>query len=340
MLLVGSPIAIATSRGAYADAVIAAGPVAYWRLGETSGTTAADSSGNGRAGTYIGGVTLGQAGALSDGNKAASFDGVDDVVDVTNAAVRLAGELTVEAWINPAIVNTGSDSTIARCGIGSDLMWWLALRADGALQSGHYDGAAFQIVATAGGVITTGQWRHVVVTRAADGKTYKFYVDGALVSSSATTTTPVAAGAQTTQIGKSATQQFNGALDEVAIYARALTAAEIADHYALRTSPVVAGGTAQITTSVAHGLRTNDHIYITGHLGDSPDLDGERVMTAIDATTLSVPVILTHGGSGGTLQLIATGADLTIADALLTTCTVSDAVLTDVTASDARLVTV
>ena len=57
----------------YGDAVLADNPVGYWRLDETTGTTAADSKGT-RPGTYANGVTLGQAGALPDtvDNRAAS----------------------------------------------------------------------------------------------------------------------------------------------------------------------------------------------------------------------------------------------------------------------------
>src|SRR6266849_10213854 len=51
----------------YAQVVLADAPVAYWRLGETTGATAVDSAGTNPA-TVFGGVTLGQAGALADGN--------------------------------------------------------------------------------------------------------------------------------------------------------------------------------------------------------------------------------------------------------------------------------
>ena len=66
----------------YKDAVLADGPAGYWRLGETSGTTAVEGM-RGDHGTYTNGPTLNQAGALNgDTDPSVSFDGVDDYVDV------------------------------------------------------------------------------------------------------------------------------------------------------------------------------------------------------------------------------------------------------------------
>ena len=54
-------IAPATS---YVSVIGSDAPAGYWRLGEASGTTLTDSSGHANNGTYLGGVTLGQPGAL------------------------------------------------------------------------------------------------------------------------------------------------------------------------------------------------------------------------------------------------------------------------------------
>ncbi len=63
------------------------GPAGYWRLDETSGTTAADSAGS-NPGTYQGGVTLGATGLLtSESDKAASFSGSQTVRGDVDAAV-------------------------------------------------------------------------------------------------------------------------------------------------------------------------------------------------------------------------------------------------------------
>jgi hypothetical protein len=60
----------------YVDEVLADSPLAYWRLGEPSGATAADSSGNGHDGTYEGSPTLGVSGSVAgDADTAATFDG-------------------------------------------------------------------------------------------------------------------------------------------------------------------------------------------------------------------------------------------------------------------------
>jgi hypothetical protein len=58
---------------AYQTAVLANNPSAYYRLGETSGTVAADSSGNSHAGTYVNNPILGVPGAGVASDTAASF---------------------------------------------------------------------------------------------------------------------------------------------------------------------------------------------------------------------------------------------------------------------------
>lgn len=65
----------------YSDAVLALSPLVYFRLGETSGTTAVDSSGNGHNGTYHGSPTFGQPSAVADSDGAVLFDGVDDYME-------------------------------------------------------------------------------------------------------------------------------------------------------------------------------------------------------------------------------------------------------------------
>lgn len=91
----------------YRDAVLADAPVGYWRLGETSGP-AADESSSAVAGTYQGGVVRGVAGALSgDPDAAARFDGVDDLVSMGDPPSGVldfgTGDFTAEAWIKTTV---------------------------------------------------------------------------------------------------------------------------------------------------------------------------------------------------------------------------------------------
>ena len=84
---VSDPVTItATSSGGgtgYSQTVLADSPRAYWRLGEASGTSAADASGNGRTGSYVASPTLGVPGALTgDSNTAVGFNGSSQYVNV------------------------------------------------------------------------------------------------------------------------------------------------------------------------------------------------------------------------------------------------------------------
>jgi PKD repeat protein len=83
----------------YGDAVLdTTGLVGYWRMGEATGPTFADSKGTNHA-TAFGGTTFGVPGAITgDPDKAGRFDGVDDYA---KANVNLAGTsaTTVEFWL-------------------------------------------------------------------------------------------------------------------------------------------------------------------------------------------------------------------------------------------------
>ena len=91
---------------AYRDVILSDNPLAYWRMGDASGTTVSDSSGNDRTGTYRPtsggswtGGTLAANGALTvDTDGAAAFNGTSGYVKVNNFTPPTAA-MTVEAWV-------------------------------------------------------------------------------------------------------------------------------------------------------------------------------------------------------------------------------------------------
>ena len=92
----------------YSASVLADSPLSYWRLGEASGTTAADSSGANRTGSYLNTPTLGVPGALAgDTNTPVGFNGTNEYVHVPFAAALNPASFTVEAW---AYVTGGQDT--------------------------------------------------------------------------------------------------------------------------------------------------------------------------------------------------------------------------------------
>ena len=215
-----------TAAATYLSTVLADQPIAYWRLGEASGTTAADASGHNISGTYSGGVTLGQPGALSsDPNTAALFNGSTGVVNIADsAATRLNGAFTIEFWgkqktfVNswPGLMMKGASATA-----NGYLIWY---SSNGAL---HFKRNNVDI-ATPTGVFTSAAWHHYDVSY--DGTTLSWYVDGKPVASRAVTF-PANAGTAPLQLGRG-DQYGNEYLDEVALYATALTATRVSAHYA------------------------------------------------------------------------------------------------------------
>src|SRR5690242_13514517 len=85
---------------AFAQDVLADNPVGYWRFGESSGPAAADSSPHANAGTYHGGITLGQQlRPLLGGDTAALFDGATGIVTITNTPELNPPSITMEAIV-------------------------------------------------------------------------------------------------------------------------------------------------------------------------------------------------------------------------------------------------
>ena len=92
----------------YADLVLSDNPIGYWQLGESSGTTAIDASGNGGNGAYVGPVTLGQAGLVAGTDTAMRTNTTTGgyVVGPVLTGTALTG---VEAWFQTDSVSTHRD---------------------------------------------------------------------------------------------------------------------------------------------------------------------------------------------------------------------------------------
>jgi hypothetical protein len=69
------------------------------------------------------------------------------------------------------------------------------------------------------------------------------------------------------------------------------------------TSSSIANPTV-ITTGSAHGLTTGDTVVISGHTGSTPSINGTHIATVTGASTFTIPVNVTVGGTGGTTNIV------------------------------------
>jgi RHS repeat-associated protein len=235
----------ADSPAYYFDAVTASPDLlGYWPLDETSGTTASDVTSSPANGTYSGGVTLGQAGALqASSDDAPVFNGSTGSVSTSGAAkLQPTSSLTLEAWFKTSTSGVFQGIMFAGQGGGAQLQL---------NSSGQLYGAVNSVAVQSSASFNNGAWHYVALTW--NGSVESLYVDGALAAPAsgytnpkATTTSPTYAG-QGVVIGRYWASQwfFHGSIDEPALYGSnsnssgALSAGVVANHYATGTTGLV-----------------------------------------------------------------------------------------------------
>jgi hypothetical protein len=253
--------------GYYRDTILADAPLAYYRLND-SGASATDLSGNGRHGSYLGGVAQGMAGALSsEPDKAARFDGVDDQITVADDAGFRPTRVSIEAWIRPDVGNDSDRGIVMKTSTSGWTDGYGLAVDDGKLSFFVNNHQSNNIQAA----IPAERWSHVVGTY--DGAALRLYVNGELVATKAFTAA-IVHSAQPLLIGSEPIgREWKGALDEVAVYGQALTAERIREHYERR-----AFGSVTIDVVAADGTTAHTATVETFN-------DGEFLWTVPDSLT-------------------------------------------------------
>ncbi|MDJ0356117.1 PKD domain-containing protein [Paenarthrobacter sp. PH39-S1] len=253
----------------YGAAVYGDSPTFYYRLGESTGSTANDAGVSASPGTYSGTVTQGVAGALPGvADTAATFDGSSGLVS-SRKSYDNPSTYSLELWFNTTTTRGGKligfgDQATAQ---SNNYDRHVYMQDDGKLVFGTWTGT--------GNVITTpsayndGKWHQMVATQSGAGMV--LYVDGVQ------TGTNPQKGAQAYtgywRIGGdttwgSSSPYFAGTLDEAAVYPAALTSGQVAKHYQLGTSAPVANQ----PPSAAFTAAVQDlHVAVDGSGSADPD---------------------------------------------------------------------
>lgn len=205
------------------------GLVHYYRLDETTGTTATDSTGTAH-GTYSGSPALGATDTLdADVGTAVSFDKVDDYANLTGLAVNTtAGAYnTVEFWM----YWDGTENVMAFGTSGYSLY---LINGSFGFNTGVSD-----VWGTSSAGMTN-RWVHVAAEfYNGAGTSSRLWIDGVEHTLSsryggASTSRTLGMAARIGTCGGCSNWYFGGKLDEVAVYNRALTSTEILAHYNAR----------------------------------------------------------------------------------------------------------
>ncbi len=216
-----APSSAATYTATYAEAACAVLPglVGAWGFDEPSGTAVFDTSGHTNTGTIAG------ATRTADGRygRALSFDGSNDMVTVPDAiSLDLVSGMTLQAWVNPTAL--GPWRTVILKEQPGNLAYGMYANDGTGRPTGHV--AVPSDTRTTGTPLPLNTWTHMAVTY--DGTTLRLYENGAQVASELTPgSITVSNGAL--RFGGNAVwdEYFAGRIDDVRIYDRALTPAEL-----------------------------------------------------------------------------------------------------------------
>ena len=204
------------------------GLIGLWRFNESSGSTAGDSSGNGNTGTLVNGP-IWDTGELGSALK---FDGTNDYVEIADSqSFDIESGLTIAAWINPAVAASYGTimSKFAHIpGYRKDIYWFLYNNKVGASLAGPSGTVGKDWKPDVS--IQTDTWTHLALTY--DGTAMTMFKDGQNVASTNVSGDLMLANSSSNEplcIGSNTEwgEYYNGIIDEVRIYNRALNEDEI-----------------------------------------------------------------------------------------------------------------
>lgn len=198
------------------------GLVAAYGFEELTGATAVDSSGLGNDGAIT------QAGRTNNGRfgRALSFDGVNDWVTVKDAAsLDFSKAMTLEAWVYPHVAMSAWSSILAKETSTGSAYSLIANAGTNQPDAGVLTGSWHEL--PGGTSLPANTWKHLAATY--DGAMLRLYIDAIQVAQGAVTG-PIQVSNGVLRIGGHSIlgDFFNGRIDEVRLYNRALAQAEIA----------------------------------------------------------------------------------------------------------------
>jgi hypothetical protein len=249
---------------------LTAGLVGWWTFDEGSGAIAYDSSDKGNDGTLHGPVEWTTDGKLSG---ALEFTGPYNYVLVPDdPSLSPTDAITIAAWINPSW--TGNNRILQKSTEGSDDQYRLLKEGGNNIRFHIPPAANFEVT---GKLPPNGEWTHLAATY--DGSMIRVYFNGAVVGETAfsgkmtTSNGPLFIGTKWSKAP--AGDEFNGILDDVRIYNRALSASEIialgGDPKAQSPSPangaIYEDTWATMTWAKGYAAASHD-IYLSENLAD------------------------------------------------------------------------
>ncbi len=194
--------------------------VAWWR---------AENDASDPVGSHHGTLQNGAAFAPGKVGTAFSFDGVDEQVEIADVpGLNPTTAVTLEAWVNPQSLDRAYNAVVAKSGAGGR-SYGLWITSGGKVHvEGTGVGSSYAVTAT--GLVAPGVWTHVAAVITA-GSGFEIYVNGALRTQTGSGSPALSASTSPVTIGNSDAASgdywFAGLIDEVAVFDRALTAAEI-----------------------------------------------------------------------------------------------------------------
>jgi len=200
--------------------------VAWWRAEDN-----AFDSFDGNNGTMTNGATF----ANGKIGRAFSFDGVNDYISISDSPQFNigAGDFSLSLWANYSAVRSGGAGSLPNVFLGQDegggtTDKWVFYSTDTGLWF-HINGPASRLIGPAAFTPQAGRWYQISLIRS--GSVYAYYVDGVKIGEVTDSTTIPDVSAPLTIGQAEGLGFFNGLMDEITVFNRALTADEIAAIY-------------------------------------------------------------------------------------------------------------
>jgi len=222
--------------------------------------------------------------------QAFSLNGTSADVSIPYSSSLALNTFTVQAWVNPATNQSAIGMGIVGTRFGGEYTFDVKLWNNNGTNLVHGDvGNGSSWISTSvdyPATITPGTWHLITYVIDNGGKLFSLYLDGTLQNTISFSGTPVfMTSSETMEIGESwsAGEYFNGLIDEVVLYHRAVSPAEV------------------------------QWIYNAGSAGLDKTITGSATVTVGTAlaasTTLSLTALVSAPSVGAPINVVGTAAD-------------------------------